>query len=511
MLFVKRLVLIDLPEETGKFAGRAEGQWGAGDLVAVRVKSRNAGVMGSTIPKTLAYDAVDGAWSAAWLEEDKLPPASITASDVVATPAVPQQEHEEEAAEPPAPAAPAPEEEQEEPEEMEELTANTDASSHAGGEAGVEGDAAPVAEELTTADADADADAKGIAAVSTDAAPEDVTAIEASANTSGSQAAEAPAAHTAATTTHAASAPPQQPASPMTVDQLVGIELLCSPDNCLIELEVITIFGVVKCTAVANISSVFAEAPLQHFAAVLWPNGAAKSDPRTVFGVLEFTVALPEWLRAQSAPVAELVRFSPAARVPTPIATPVAAVSTVDLYFPACFLTSTGAYIVSNVVCFESASDREVAVRFATTGESHIVKVTPSKFTLRAKGERVFVCCTLDLFPRAKPSAAAAARGPLELTTLYALLREDGVNVAPIDFTIHSEPPEPSETNPSFLFWANTTKVSNMPCMAHETAEMQAVLPVYAMLKRLSAAADEAAAATTGSPAHSDSTSPHHP
>ncbi|CAC9488566.1 conserved hypothetical protein [Leishmania infantum JPCM5] len=153
-------------------------------------------------------------------------------------------------------------------------------------------------------------------------------------------------------------------------------------------------------------------------------------------------------------------------------------VSTVDFYYPSFFLTGTGEYIVSNVLCamnmteFSSLAMQLVplhsAASYIATEPSQVITVRPQ--------QRVYFSATWNLTNRAC------------MKTLEMQLRVNGSQKpsAPVLIKVHNQVPQTSgNTDLPFHYWVNTTCITNRQMLpSQELPLIHAVLPVYRFISR---------------------------
>ncbi|CAJ1013592.1 conserved hypothetical protein [Leishmania braziliensis MHOM/BR/75/M2904] len=153
-------------------------------------------------------------------------------------------------------------------------------------------------------------------------------------------------------------------------------------------------------------------------------------------------------------------------------------VSTVDFYYPSFFLTGTGEYIVSNVLCamnmteFSSLAMQLVPLRssasYIATEPSQVITVRPQ--------QRVYFSATWNLTHRAC------------MRTLEMQLTVNGSQKpsAPVLIKVHNQVPQTSSnTDVPFHYWVNTTCITNRQMLpSQELPLIHAVLPVYRFISR---------------------------
>ncbi|CCW61994.1 unnamed protein product [Phytomonas sp. EM1] len=166
-------------------------------------------------------------------------------------------------------------------------------------------------------------------------------------------------------------------------------------------------------------------------------------------------------------------------RTPTPVTYSVLKFSADTLYFPACFLTGTGTYIVSNVIIVENCENKMVSIELVVTGDGSVMRISPSQVILHEKDEMGFFACTWNVF---KPFTTTGRNRDGGTIRVRALISVDGESVPPMEVHLHNEPPRPSETNQGYLLWVNTTMIANISYSESKKAMIEARLPVYSIL-----------------------------
>lgn len=153
-------------------------------------------------------------------------------------------------------------------------------------------------------------------------------------------------------------------------------------------------------------------------------------------------------------------------------------VSTVDFYYPSFFLTGTGEYIVSNVLCAMNMTESSSlamqlvplrsAANYIATEPSQVITVRPQ--------QRVYFSATWNLTNRAC------------MKTLEMQLTVNGSQKpsAPVLIKVHNQVPQTSSnTDLPFHYWINTTCVTNRQMLpSQELPLIHAVLPVYRFISR---------------------------
>lgn len=153
-------------------------------------------------------------------------------------------------------------------------------------------------------------------------------------------------------------------------------------------------------------------------------------------------------------------------------------VSTVDFYYPSFFLTGTGEYIVSNVLCAMNMTESSSlamqlvplrsAANYIATEPSQVITVRPQ--------QRVYFSATWALTNRAC------------MKTLEMQLTVNGSQQpsAPVLIKVHNQVPQISDaTDLPFHYWVNTTCITNRQMLpSQELPLIHATLPVYRFISR---------------------------
>ncbi|KEG12028.1 hypothetical protein DQ04_02061050 [Trypanosoma grayi] len=237
----------------------------------------------------------------------------------------------------------------------------------------------------------------------------------------------------------------------------------------LLAVDAITLTGKVVGVGVLDIQSAFVEDRMvQWYRVSLVPKCCAVDDA-TVHAVLEVEVTHNEIATRESGKSEYLLHD-----IPTSIHCDVVDVSTTQFLFPTCFLTGTGAFVVSNVLCVKNITTDMVSVQLAVTGNSSCVRVQPPGKVVLKEGEKAYFVATWDVF---KKFAASTKEGvPIEM---HVMLVAGGEELRPVAIQMFGETPRASATNAAFHYWVNTTMITNRPCAAEELTLLKTMLPVF--------------------------------
>lgn len=249
-------------------------------------------------------------------------------------------------------------------------------------------------------------------------------------------------------------------------------------------LDVITASGTKLAVTEANVQGILGadvagEPLVQHYAIVLTPL-SAKYD-KTVNAVLEFSVVVGTNDGDAAIAMAASARYSP---VPTSLeAGGVCAFSTRTFYYPPSFLTGTGDYIVTNVLCVESRSDNAVRLEVALPEDLKRIGVLPDKkLILNRRGERAFFTFTWNVFDAYVSLDADKDKddeADHSAVGLHVLIRDGTENKAPVDVALIGGLPSPAEESTSpFMFYVNHARISNVACNAANEAALADILPI---------------------------------
>ncbi|KAG5505519.1 hypothetical protein GH5_03548 [Leishmania sp. Ghana 2012 LV757] len=153
-------------------------------------------------------------------------------------------------------------------------------------------------------------------------------------------------------------------------------------------------------------------------------------------------------------------------------------VSTVDFYYPSFFLTGTGEYIVSNVLCAMNMTEfSSLAMQLVPLGSAaSYIATEPSQVITVRPQQRVYFSATWNLNNRAC------------MRTLEMQLTVNGSQKpsAPILIKVHNQVPQTSgNTDLPFHYWVNTTCITNRQMLpSQELPLIHAILPVYRFISR---------------------------
>ncbi|KAL7702449.1 hypothetical protein NQL31_007618 [Lotmaria passim] len=153
-------------------------------------------------------------------------------------------------------------------------------------------------------------------------------------------------------------------------------------------------------------------------------------------------------------------------------------VSSVDFYYPSFFLTGTGEYIVSNVLCAMNMTESSSlamqlvplrsAANYIATEPSQVITVRPQ--------QRVYFSATWAL-----TSMACMKTLEMQLT-----VNGSQQPSAPVLIKVHNQVPQTSDaTDLPFQYWVNTTCITNRQMLpSQELPLIHATLPVYRFISR---------------------------
>ncbi|EPY27768.1 hypothetical protein STCU_05570 [Strigomonas culicis] len=150
-------------------------------------------------------------------------------------------------------------------------------------------------------------------------------------------------------------------------------------------------------------------------------------------------------------------------------------VSTLDFYYPSFFLSSTGQYIISNVVCAMNMTESSsLAMQLLPRGlaASYVQTNPPQVITVRPQ-QRVYFSGTWLL------SQAACMRSMELQLTVNGSQRP----TAPIIIHVHNSVPQPASSDLPYHYWVNTTCVTNRAMMpSQELPLIKTILPVHRLI-----------------------------
>lgn len=506
MLCLRKITFIDRAEPEALWTYNLKKQWSYGDLIAVRVHDASERVLGSTIPVCLeAPKVAESQWGVSWIDADPFetpePPVHDGDADTEST-AVPHDAAEVngDVAPPAAPQEVTPE----------SVSAPSDPSNGVAGEsphpppASVESSeipGAPPADTAADAAANAGTDPSNGETPAAGAAP----AVEEapSAPTSPAQHAAPEAADNdaspdtqpesgvpanASPVDFSPSPPPQAPAAAERRPSFSS----CFPINITqaakgpLFFEVITGCGSKLAVAEANVQNILGrdvegDPLVQHYASVLTPLSMKHKENRKdiVYAVLEFSVVVGSTDADAAVAMAASASY---ASMPTSLpAGETCAFSTNTLYFPSNFLTGTGEYIVTNVLCVESHSDNPVRLEVALPEGLKRVGVLPDKRAVISKrGGRAVFTFTWNVFD-AYVDLDDAKDGDADHSAagLHVLIRDGTENKAPVDIALVGDiPSSAAEGTGPFFFYVNHARVANIACSAADDAQLADILPI---------------------------------
>ncbi|CCW61995.1 unnamed protein product [Phytomonas sp. EM1] len=150
-------------------------------------------------------------------------------------------------------------------------------------------------------------------------------------------------------------------------------------------------------------------------------------------------------------------------------------VSTVDFYYPPFLLSTTGQYIISNVICVMNMTESSsLAMQLIPLKEAsmYISVEPPNVITVRPQQRMYFSATWVH-------SQKACMRA-LEIRLVVNGLQRPS---APIVVKVHITVPQPTTTNIPYHYWVNTTCITNRHMLAsQELPILRAILPVYRVL-----------------------------
>lgn len=535
MLCVRKITFIDRAGPASQWTHNLKKQWSFGDLIAVRVHDSNERVLGSTIPVPfIAAQEGQMEWGVSWIDEDPVEnpeqpaenveadasaalhgvdgavstaaPAAVAAATIISSPEQPRTkdtEHasatsqdvdqlqaqdpslppavQENAAPPTPPAA--------------NNTTAVPAAAAAADLVDPAGEGKPPSAptpETVAEEANESGDEAGVQAVDgsigfSGTTDPDVAVPPAATAPPPPRAHEAAASSGSNSTTLAASAASPGSSATATVERRPSFSKCLSINIAqaakgLLQLDIITASGEKLAVTEANVQAALdadvAGAPqVQHYAVVLSP---LKERPgSTIYAVLEFSVVVGSTDSDAAVTLAASARYS---SLPTSLDIGgTCAFSTCTFYFPEKFLTGTGEYIVTNVLCVESRSDNVVQLEVALPEDLKRVGVLPDKkVVISRRGERVFLTFTWNVFD-AYVDLGADKNGDAESGSagLHVLIRDGTENKAPLDIALVGDIPHPTAkgTGP-FLFFVNHAKVSNVASNLSDDAMLADILPI---------------------------------
>jgi hypothetical protein len=539
MLCVRKITFVDRAEPEPLWTSKLKKQWCFGDLVAVRVQDFNERVLGSTIPLPFV-SAQEGetTWGVSWIDEDPVEqpvqpdesdttaafsaapqevlgtgeerkPSAALPQDVAAANAVSPQDDTNTSEDPEALQPPSTQQNADEPPLPAAAPAVVPENDAAAPEPSntavlaVDGDAPPTTAAEKVAEEAAEqkgvgkaADAQlidGSVGFSATAGPETLTA-EAAANA---------AAHPPSSAASSLPIVPQQPSNAVPRESRrtpASSPVLPQPadrrssfSNCLpiditqaakgpLFLDVITASGTKLAVTEANVQAILREDVsgsllVRHYAVMLTPL-KAKPDG-TVYAVLEFSVVVGS---ADSDTVVSLAASARYSALPTSLEVSNAcAFSTRTFYFPPKFLTGTGEYIVTNVLCVESRSDNAVRLEVALPEDLRRMGVLPDKrAVLNRRGERTYFTFTWNVLdPYVNLEASTGNDADDKTVGLHILIRDGAENQAPVDIELVGDNPSPvAELTEPFLFYVNHARMSNVAFGATDEAILAEILPI---------------------------------
>ncbi|KAK7194804.1 hypothetical protein NESM_000400800 [Novymonas esmeraldas] len=153
-------------------------------------------------------------------------------------------------------------------------------------------------------------------------------------------------------------------------------------------------------------------------------------------------------------------------------------VSTVDFYYPSFFLTGTGEYIVSNVLCAMNMTESSaLAMQLVPLrSASNYIATEPSQVITVRPQQRVYFTATWNL-----TNCACMKTLEMQLT-----VNGSQKPSAPVLIKVHNQVPQTSgNTDLPFHYWVNTTCITNRQMLpSQELPLIHAVLPVYRFISR---------------------------
>ncbi|RNF24271.1 uncharacterized protein Tco025E_02630 [Trypanosoma conorhini] len=147
-------------------------------------------------------------------------------------------------------------------------------------------------------------------------------------------------------------------------------------------------------------------------------------------------------------------------------------VSTLDFYFPSFMLTGTGEYIVSSVMCAMNMTENgALAMQLVPlAGARDYISVEPPQVITVKPQQRVYFTATWSI----------AERACMKELQMQLAVNGSQPPSAPITISVHNSPPQPKTADTPYLYWLNTTCVTNRQfSMSQEFPLVCALLPVF--------------------------------
>eukprot|EP00796_Vickermania_ingenoplastis_P008544 gene8544-5991_t len=152
-------------------------------------------------------------------------------------------------------------------------------------------------------------------------------------------------------------------------------------------------------------------------------------------------------------------------------------VSGVDFFYPPFFLSGTGQYIVSNVLCAMNMTESSsLAMQLVPLKEAreYLQTSPPSIITVRPQ-QRAYFTATWDL---RKTAYRSGPRLELEL-----LVHGSHTPTARILLQVHHTTPHSTSSDVPYMYWVNNTCLCNRPLISpDELPLLKEVLPVYRLV-----------------------------
>ncbi|KAG5505024.1 hypothetical protein JKF63_04471 [Porcisia hertigi] len=493
MLCVRTLTFVDRAESESVWNYELKKQWSFDSPVAVRVHDSNENVLGSTIPVPFIPVSRSGKsiLCASWISEDPVEePVSLEnghgkileelpaskggdSSEATKTPVSPANRRDDCEKLPPPPDDVA-----EGVQGSESSPASIPPQSESSARGASEGDqAVTLVPSLVTAAAAAAAAAP---AETTMEAAEDssVGVIFSSANSAGSPCRKASAGEDSDAVVSRAPV-----ARRPTFNDCMPINIAKAPKGVL-RFQVITLLGTTVAVGEANVQSILkadtSKSPqVQHYAVLITPANRKAESPSTIHAVLEFSVVVETTDVATVVSLAASASWDP---MPTPLlAGSTCGFSTHTFYFPSQFLSASGVYIVTNVLCVESFSDDPVQLEIALPEDLQQMRVLPrKKALLKKRGERAYFTCTWDVFsPYLDTTNGPSSDGERISVGFHVLIRDGADSRTPVLIELVGGPPQADARGLGpYMFFVNHAKITNSSCNVDDESILMDILPI---------------------------------
>ncbi|ESL09249.1 hypothetical protein TRSC58_03034 [Trypanosoma rangeli SC58] len=187
-------------------------------------------------------------------------------------------------------------------------------------------------------------------------------------------------------------------------------------------------------------------------------------DSKTVFAIAEAEIRSSAWDGRHGDEFAPLEYNFGSVRV-----------STLDFYFPSFMLTGTGEYIVSSAMCAMNMTENDaLAMQLVPlAGARDYISVEPSHVITVKPQQRVYFTATWSISER-------ACMKELQMQLVVNGSRPPS---APITISVHNSSPQPKSADTPYLYWLNTTCVTNRQfSMSQEFPLVRALLPVFRLV-----------------------------